>query len=53
MRERLGDVEFQRQAERGAAMPIFEIVCYAEGEVRAALTSSSSEKQGEGQDLSR
>jgi predicted ATPase len=52
VRQALGDVEFQRLAEMGAAMPIFEIIRYAEGEIRAALMSSSSENQGEGQGLS-
>jgi len=49
VRQALGDVAFQRLAEMGAAMPIFEITRYAEGEIRAALMSSSSENQGEGQ----
>jgi predicted ATPase/class 3 adenylate cyclase len=37
IRSTLGDSEFQRLAEKGVAMPIFEIVRYAEGEIRAVL----------------
>jgi hypothetical protein len=53
VQQALGDSEFQRLADKGAAMPFFEVIRYAEGEIRAALMSSSSEKQGEGQGLSR
>ncbi len=37
VRQALGDVDFQRLAEKGAAMPIFEVARYAESEIRAAL----------------
>jgi predicted ATPase len=47
VRQALGDSEFQRLAGEGAAMPFFEVIRYAEGEIRAALTSDSSEKQAE------
>ncbi len=39
VRRGLGDVEFQRLAEKGAAMPIFEIVRYAESEIRVAIST--------------
>jgi predicted ATPase len=37
VRRTLGDSEFQRLAEKGAALPISEIAHYAEDEIRAAL----------------
>jgi hypothetical protein len=37
LRDALGDSEFLRLAEKGAALPIFEIARYAEAEIRAAL----------------
>jgi predicted ATPase/class 3 adenylate cyclase len=43
VRQTLGDVEFQRLAQKGAAMPIFEIVRYAETEIRAALDRGGAE----------
>ncbi len=42
-RQAIGDVEFERLAAKGAAMPMFEVVRYAETEIRTVLSRGGSE----------
>jgi hypothetical protein len=47
IRQATGDSEFQRLADEAATMPLFEVVRYAESEIRSAMTSDSSQQPGE------
>jgi tetratricopeptide (TPR) repeat protein len=47
VRQAVGDSEFERLADEVSAMPLFEVVRYAESEIRNAMTSGSSEQQGD------